>query len=56
MDLAPTNGGANPAEHTDAGVYICTDTSVDPPQSVSINITGGKQEVVYCTEIVDSLK
>ena len=42
MDLAPTQGGAIPAGHADAGVYICTDTSVDPPQSVSINITGGK--------------
>ena len=43
MDLAPIiEGVAKPAGPADVGVYICTDTSVDPPLSASINITGGK--------------
>ncbi len=42
MDLAPTTGGGMAAGNADTGVYICTNTAAAPPQSVSVNITGGK--------------
>lgn len=39
LDLAPPS---RPVGHADTGVYICTDMSSNPVQSVSINITGGE--------------